>query len=163
MPRTHRYEVTVRWTGNLGTGTSGYRAYGRNHEIEVAGKTAPIAASSDPMFRGDASRYNPEELLVAAASGCHMLSYLHLCADAGIVVTDYADPATGTLQLNPDGSGQFTDIVLRPRVTITDPARIAEADALHGRAHELCFIARSLNFPVRHESETSAPPLAANR
>jgi organic hydroperoxide reductase OsmC/OhrA len=161
--RTHDYHVTIRWTGNLGTGTSGYRAYSRNHDIEIAGKTAPIAASSDAMFRGDKDRYNPEELLVSAASSCHMLSYLHLCADAGIVVTDYVDEAAGTLALNPDGSGQFGEVVLRPRVIITDGARVGEAEALHHRAHELCFIARSLNFPVRNEPEVRAMPLAATQ
>jgi organic hydroperoxide reductase OsmC/OhrA len=163
MPRTHNYQITVRWTGNLGAGTAGYRAYSRNHEIRSAGKNEAIAASSDSVFRGDPARYNPEELLVAALSSCHMLSLLHLCADAGIVVTEYADAASGTMVQNPDGSGQFTEVVLRPRMAITEPARIAEAEALHYRAHEVCFIARSVNFPVRHEPEVSAPPLAASR
>ena len=141
----------MRWTGNLGTGTSGYRAYARDHEISVADKVHAIQGSSDRAFRGDASRYNPEELLVAALSSCHMLAYLHLCADAGIVVTGYEDAASGTLKLNRDGSGQFTDVLLSPVVTLADPSLTDLANELHHKAHEQCFIARSVNFPVRCE------------
>ncbi len=151
MGREHRYTLTTRWTGNTGSGTSSYRAYSRNHEVSATGKQAAIPGSSDPAFRGDPDRYNPEELLVAALSACHMLSVLHLCADAGIVVTDYADEATGVMRENRDGSGEFTRVVLHPRMAITDATRIAEAKALHARAHELCFIARSVSFPVEHE------------
>ena len=103
------------------------------------------------MFRGDSARYTPEELLVASLSTCHMLWFLHLCADAGIVVTEYEDAASGEMSENADGSGEFTLVILRPRVVITDSARIADAMALHPLAHELCFIARSVNFPVQHE------------
>jgi organic hydroperoxide reductase OsmC/OhrA len=151
MTKVHRYVVTNRWTGNLGSGTSAYAAYGRNHELDGAGKIAPIPGSSDPVFRGDSSRYNPEELLVAALSACHMLVLLHLCADAGIVVAEYSDQAEGEMLEHSDGSGEFTRVTLRPRITITDPARIADAVALNHRAHELCFIARSVNFPVECE------------
>jgi organic hydroperoxide reductase OsmC/OhrA len=151
MNKAHRYIVANRWTGNLGSGTSGHAAYGRNLEMEAAAKSAPISCSSDPAFRGDPSRYNPEELLVGALSACHMLVLLHLCADAGIVVTGYSDRAEGEMIEHPDGSGEFTRVILRPRLTITDPARIADAIALNHRAHELCFIARSVNFPVEHE------------
>ncbi|HWQ56351.1 MAG TPA: OsmC family protein [Bryobacteraceae bacterium] len=111
---THRYEIEVHWTGNLSPGTSNYRAYSRNHEVRVPGKAA-VACSSDPSFRGDAARYNPEELLVASLSGCHMLWALHLCAEAGIAVTAYSDRATGTMKLEPDGSGHFTEVTLNPR------------------------------------------------
>jgi len=156
MTRTHHYHLSLRWTGNLGTGTSAYRAYSRNHELSGAGKSAPIGGSSDPAFRGDPARYNPEELLLGALSACHMLAYLHLCADAGIVVTDYASDAEGEMAENRDGSGQFTRVTLRPRMIITDAARIADAAALHHRAHELCFIARSVNFPVAVEPEITA-------
>lgn len=148
--KQHTYALSVRWTGNLGPGTSGYRDYARDHVIEAPGKPA-ISGSSDPAFRGDASRYNPEELLVASLSACHMLWFLHLCSDAGIVVVDYSDAASGTMSENADGSGEFTEVTLRPKVTLADPAREAEAHALHQRAHELCFIARSVRFPVRHE------------
>jgi organic hydroperoxide reductase OsmC/OhrA len=154
MRREHRYRVTTAWTGNLGTGTSSYRAYARDHEISGEGKYAPLLGSSDRHFRGDASRYNPEELLVAALSTCHMLAYLHLCADRGIVVTDYRDDADGEMAEHEDGSGEFKRAVLRPRVTISDPSRAAEADALHVRAQQLCFIARSVNFPVEHQATT---------
>jgi organic hydroperoxide reductase OsmC/OhrA len=154
--RAHQYHVQTTWTGNLGSGTSTYRAYTRNHELTIAGKSAPIAGSSDPAFRGDPSRYNPEELLLAALSACHMLALLHLCADAGIVVTGYVDEAVGEMRENPDGSGEFTKAVLRPRMVITDSARIAEATSLHHRAHEMCFIARSVNFPVENEPQVTA-------
>lgn len=154
--KVHRYIVMNRWTGNLGSGTSAYTEYGRNYEITGASKSAPILGSADPAFRGDASRYNPEELLVGALSACHLLSLLHLCADAGIVVTEYSDQTEGEMAQNPDGSGQFTRAILRPRMTITDAARIDEAVALNHRAHEMCFIARSVNFPVELEPVVEA-------
>lgn len=150
----HRFSTTLRWTGNLGTGTSSYRAYGRDHELSGPLKTSVIAGSSAKTYRGDEARYNPEELLVAALSSCHLLAYLHLCADAGIVVTAYDDSAEGTMRTNPDGSGEFVEVTLRPRVQIADAARRAEAGALHKRAHEVCFIARSVNFPVRCHPES---------
>ena len=156
MTREHRYRIETVWTGNLGNGTSTYRAYGRNHEMSGEGKQASILGSADRHFRGEASRYNPEELLVAALSACHMLAYLHLCADSGIVVTEYRDEAEGEMAENADGSGEFRRAILRPRVTITERTRIAEAEALHHRAGELCFIARSVNFPVDHQAVTVA-------
>jgi organic hydroperoxide reductase OsmC/OhrA len=146
----HPYEVRVEWTGNLGDGTSGYRSYARAHEIAAAGKPA-IPGSSDPAFRGDGSRYNPEDLLVASLSACHMLWYLHLCAEAGIVVTGYVDDARGTLVETADGGGHFAEVVLRPQVTVQAGADGEKAIALHERAHHLCFIANSVNFPVRCE------------
>ena len=154
MQKEHRYRIATAWTGNLGTGTSSYRAYGRDHEISSENKYAQLLGSSDRHFRGDASRYNPEELFVAALSACHMLAYLHLCADRGIVVTDYRDDAEGEMAEHPDGSGEFKRAILRPLVTITDASRAAEADALHARAQELCFIARSVNFTVEHQATT---------
>lgn len=141
----HHYRTSVTWTGNLGTGTSAYRAYSRDHEVAAAGKASPIAGSSDPVFRGDGSRYNPEELLVASLSACHMLWVLHLAADAGIVITDYRDEAEGEMD------DQFRLVTLRPQMIITGETRIADAEAIHHRAHELCFIARSVNFPIRCE------------
>lgn len=154
--RKHEYTVTNRWTGNLGAGTSNYRAYSRSYEISAPSKSAPIAGSSDPMFRGDRSRYNPEELLVGALSGCHMLWALHYCADAGITVTDYVDEAHGEMVERPDGSGEFTSVVLRPRMKITDVSRIPEAMAIHGRVHAVCAIARSVNFSVTCEPAVTA-------
>ena len=149
--RRHHYQTTTRWTGNSGTGTSTYTAYSRNHELSGPGKAAPIAGSSDPAFRGDPSRYNPEELLLHALSACHMLWVLHLCADAGIVITEYTDHASGEMVEHADGSGEFTRVVLRPRMKITDAARAGEAQAIHHRAHQVCCLARSMNFPVEHE------------
>jgi organic hydroperoxide reductase OsmC/OhrA len=151
LTREHHYRITTTWTGNLGKGISDYHAYSRDHEITIAGKRAPLPGSSDAGFRGDPARYTPEELLVASLSACHMLWFLHLCADAGIVVTEYKDAASGEMSENADGSGEFTRVILRPRAVIADPARIADSMALHARAHELCFIARSVNFPVEHE------------
>lgn len=157
---THRFAVTNRWTGNLGTGTSEYTAYSRNHEISGAGKAAAIAGSSDTAFRGDGSRYNPEELLVASLSTCHMLWMLHMCADAGIAITEYSDEASGELALHADGGGEFVTATLRPRMIITDAARVEDAMKLHHRAHELCFIARSVNFLVACEPVVTAAAAA---
>lgn len=155
MPRReHHYSLTVVWTGNSGAGTSGYRAYSRNHEISAPGKERPIQCSSDTIFRGEGGRYSPEELLVASLSGCHMLWFLHLCADAGIVVIEYADSPTGRMLEHDDRSGEFLSVTLRPQVTIAEAARIGEVAAIHDAAHKLCFIARSVCFPVIHEPVT---------
>ena len=146
MHGPHIYKATVTWTGNLGEGTANYRAYGREHEIAIDGKPV-ISGSADAAFRGDASRWNPEDMLVASISTCHMLWFLHLASDAGWVVERYRDRVEGTMEMNPDGSGQFTSATLHPEVTISagDPAL---SDDLHHRAHEMCFIARSLNFEI---------------
>jgi organic hydroperoxide reductase OsmC/OhrA len=165
--KCHRYRAVVTWTGNRGQGTSGYRAYDRSHEVTAGpedparvsvgrGHPQPIAASSDPAFRGDPDRWNPEQLLTAALAQCHMLWYLHLCAAAGVVVTGYRDEAAGTMTEDADGGGRFTEVVLRPRVTVSSPDMIEEAAGLHRDAHEKCFVARSVNFPVRHEPVTVA-------
>lgn len=150
MDRTHGYDVTITWTGNTGTGTSGYRDYARAHEV-TAGGPEPIAASSDPALRGDRARWNPEQLLTAALAQCHMLWYLHLCADAGVVVTGYTDQAHGTMVQAADGGGRFTEVVLRPRITVASPDMVQAATRLHEAANAKCFIANSVNFPVRHE------------
>jgi organic hydroperoxide reductase OsmC/OhrA len=152
----HHFRITTTWTGNTGSGTSSYRAYSRNHELCEAGKAASIPGSSQAAYRGDATRYNPEELLMGAASACHMLWMLHLCADAGIVVVSYTDEATGTMSENADGSGQFDEVVLHPTITITDLSRSADIDRLHEQAHKVCCIARSVNFPVRIEGRVEA-------
>jgi organic hydroperoxide reductase OsmC/OhrA len=149
MNRQHHYKLTIQWTGNKGTGTSNYRAYERSHEIIADNKTT-ILASSDPAFRGDKTRYNPEELLVASLSSCHMLWYLHLCSEAGVVVTDYKDNAIGSMVETANGGGQFKEVMLNPVVTITERSMIEKATALHAKANELCFIANSVNFKVVH-------------
>lgn len=148
LHKEHHFTATTTWTGNRGTGTSSYRTYGREHEFTAPGKSASIPGSSSPVYRGDAGRYNPEELLIASVSACHMLWFLHLCADAGIAVTAYRDEAEGVMALESDGGGRFKEIVIHPRVELADPARAGELPQLHERAHELCFIARSVNFPV---------------
>lgn len=155
MPRTHSYDVTVTWTGNRGTGTSGYRAYGRDHDVTADGRPV-IAASSEPLFRGDPARWNPELELVAALSQCHMLWYLHLCAAAGVVVTSYTDEAAGAMTEDDDGGGRFTEVVLRPRVIVAAPEMTEAAASLHSEAHAKCFIANSVNFPVRQEPTITA-------
>ena len=142
----HTYKIRVEWTGNRGTGTSGYREYGRQHVIGAAGKP-DIAGSSDVAFRGNAERWNPEELLVAAASTCHQLWYLHLCADAGIVVQRYVDQAVGTMLDSPD-KGRFTRIVLHPHVVIRAGDDRELAARLHHDAHAKCYVANSVNFPI---------------
>jgi organic hydroperoxide reductase OsmC/OhrA len=145
--KTHTYSTFVHWTSAGGEGTTNYRSYSRNHTIGAAGKPE-IAASSDPSFRGDAARYNPEELLVASLSSCHMLWYLHLCAVNGITVIDYRDHASGAMEES-DGSGLFVEVELRPIVTIRGANGRARALELHHEAHQRCFIARSVNFPVK--------------
>lgn len=155
MAKTHHYAVIVEWTGNTGTGTSDYRSYERMHEISAGTEKPAIPGSSDPAFRGDAARWNPEELLVAALSACHKLWYLHLCAEAGIVVFAYTDHAEGIMEETSDGSGSFREVILRPKVTVAPGSDLVKADALHDAAHAKCYIARSVNFPIHHEPEIS--------
>jgi organic hydroperoxide reductase OsmC/OhrA len=151
MARTHRYSITVKWTGNTGSGTSDYRSFERRHEISAGAEKPVIPGSSDPAFRGDAARWNPEELLLASLSACHKLWYLHLCADAGIRVIAYVDHAEGVMEEANDGSGRFSLVVLRPQVTIAGTPQREKCHQLHEEAHRMCFIANSVNFPVRHE------------
>lgn len=145
--REHHYAVTVEWTGNLGPGTTNYRAYDRRHEITAEAKP-PIPGSSDPAFRGDRQRWNPEDMLVASLSACHMLWYLHFCAVNGIVVTAYRDRAEGTMAEDGGGAGRFVSVTLKPEITVEPGADLAKARALHHDAHASCFIANSVNFPV---------------
>lgn len=150
--KEHRYALTTTWTGNRGTGTSGYRDYSRDHEVRMATKPDQVLlGSADRTFRGDAARFNPEELLLAALSQCHLLSYLHACVLAGVVVIDYTDEATGTMITTPDGGGHFTEVTLYPVVTIAAGSDPAAAEQAHDAAHRMCFIANSVNFPVHHQ------------
>ncbi len=144
---SHQYEIHVEWTGNQGEETRTYRSYRRDFAVSSEGK-APIAGSSDPAFRGDPARYNPEDLLVASLSSCHMLWYLHRCAASGVTVVSYPDNARGVMREAEDGSGAFSRVELQPRVRITDPAQRDTALELHHRAHAMCFIANSVNFEV---------------
>lgn len=152
MSKEHHFEAKIRWTGNKGVGTTTYDAYSRDHIIQCEGKPE-ILSSSAPVFRGDASRYDPEDLLVASLSSCHMLWYLHLCADAGVVVTDYTDSATGTMVVEKGGAGKFTEVTLHPVVTVEKPEMIAKANELHKMANQKCFIANSCNFPIYHHPQ----------
>lgn len=145
--KQHTYRLRIEWTGNDGEGTRTYRSYRRDHLVSADGKP-DIAGSSDPAFRGDPHRYNPEDLLVAAASSCHMLSYLHQCAINDIIVVSYVDTVCGTMDERPDGSGAITRVELRPTVRILEGGDAAKAHALHTNAHHLCFIANSVNFPI---------------
>ncbi len=158
-PNDHAYAITVTWTGDRGTGTSAYRAFDRHHNIAALSKP-PIPGSSDPSFHGDANRWNPEEMLVVSLSSCHMLWYLHLCAVNGVVVTEYEDCAEGVMVTQPGGEGRFREVVLAPEVTLAPGSDLARARALHEEANAKCFIANSVNFPVRHEPVIRVAELA---
>jgi organic hydroperoxide reductase OsmC/OhrA len=151
----HEYQLETQWQGNQGTGTSGYKTYSRAHIVRAKGKP-DIHGSSDKAFHGDVERWNPEELLIAALSQCHMLSFLHVAQAAGVVVESYRDHASGVLETSVDGSGRITEVILRPTIEISEGDQAA-LPALHHKASELCFIANSVNFPVRHQPTTTAP------
>lgn len=153
MGKQHRYSVTVEWTGNRGEGTATYRSYDRDHEVR-GDEAPPIPGSSDRAFRGNPSRWNPEQLLLAAASQCHMLSYLHHAATNGVVVTAYVDHPSAVMTEDAAGGGRFTEITLHPLVTITDPDQVELAERLHHDASQACFVANSLALPVGHEPRT---------
>lgn len=152
MSKQHQFSARVEWTGNLGSGSSGYQAYERSHTVSVNGKP-DIAASSDPVFRGDGSKHNPEDFMISALAGCHMLWYLHLCADAGVVVLKYADTACGILLEVPGGGGHFSEVTLNPVVTVADASMMELANTLHKAANAKCFIANSVNFAVKHNPQ----------
>ena len=147
--KKHPYKITIRWTGNLGSGISGYREYERSHTISAENKVV-IEGSSDPAFRGDRAKHNPEEMFLSSLSSCHMLWYLHFCSEAGIIVTEYTDEATGIMEETASGSGHFTEATLHPRVTVAEESMVEKAELLHHKANEYCFIANSVNFPVKH-------------
>jgi organic hydroperoxide reductase OsmC/OhrA len=145
--REHYYRPTIEWTGNTGAGTADYRSYSRDHIVSVPGRP-DIPGSADPAFRGDATRHNPEDILVASLSSCHMLWYLHLAAEAGIVVTAYRDNPVGLMVEDRERGGWFERVTLNPVVTMGPDGDTAKAQALHSAAHGKCFIANSVNFPV---------------
>ena len=150
----HHYAIELEWQGDRGEGTSSYRAYGRQHAVRAPGKLHEIAGSSDRVFHGDRDRWNPEELVLAALSECHMLSYLHVATQHGVVVVGYSDAATARMLEDGRGGGRLVEAVLHPRVTVAEPAMREVAASLHHEASEKCFIAASVNFPVRHEPVT---------
>jgi organic hydroperoxide reductase OsmC/OhrA len=151
----HHYALTSTWTGNSGTGTSGYRDYRRDVAITIDGKPE-LLASADKPFRGDPSRWNPEDMLLASLSECHLLSYLHACVTAGVAVVSYRDDATGVMRENGRGGGAFVEVTLHPQVVVADASMIEAAERAHAQANEWCFIANSVNFPVRHEATVTA-------
>ncbi|MGB3414146.1 MAG: OsmC family protein [Microbacteriaceae bacterium] len=146
----HEFEVQIDWIGNTGSGTSGARDFSRNHEILFPGLPS-LPGSAAPEFRGDADRYNPEQLLVAAIAQCHMMTYFYLAVQNGIVVTEYRDTATGFLRLHPDGSGEIDRVIVRPRVTLAAGTDLELALSLHDEVGKYCFIARSVNCEIVHE------------
>lgn len=147
MSKKHQYQALIEWTGNSGTGTSSYTGYQRSHNIIIENKVA-IEASSDKAFRGDGNKHNPEDLFLSSVAGCHMLWYLHLCADHNIIVDAYTDRASGTMETTDDGSGKFVNITLHPEVTVMTEEMTALALSLHHTAHEMCFLANSVNFEI---------------
>lgn len=151
----HHYRLAATWTGNTHGGTTGYRDYSRDVTVVAEGKP-DLLLSADKSFRGDPARWNPEELLVAALVQCHLLSFLHVAVTHGVVVTDYADEATGTLEQQGSG-GRFTEVVLRPHVALSDAGDGTPLDQLHEEAHAACFIAGSVSFPVRVEPVRTIP------
>lgn len=155
MEATHEYAGHLTWTGNSGTGTSSYQAYGREYRVEVAGKP-DLLGSAHRAFRGDPALHDPEDLFLAAIASCHMLSYLALCARSGIRVLSYHDHARGTLLLRDDGGGAFSEVVLSPEVVVADAAEVGRALNLHETAHEQCYIAASCTVPIRHRASVTA-------
>ncbi len=151
MAKEHQYKTNLVWAGNKGSGTMDYRSYDRDFVVSIENKQ-PISGSSDSVFLGDKTKYNPEDLLLSSISSCHMLWYLHLCSKNDIVVMEYKDNAVGTMIENADGSGQFKEVLLQPEVLISKKEQIDLANSLHEEANKMCFIANSLNFPVRHSS-----------
>ncbi len=154
MIKKHHYKTKLEWAGNSGKGTSDYTSYERSYSIIIDGK-AQIQGSSDPAFRGDASKHNPEELFLASISSCHMLWYLHLCSVNDVVVVDYKDEAKGVMEEEKNGSGRFTKVTLNPKVIVAEKEMISKAKSLHRKANEMCFIANSCNFEIEHEVEIS--------
>ena len=152
MEKLHHYQTAIQWTGNKGSGTDHYTHYERDFNISIGDKPI-IHGSSDPAFRGDENKYNPEDLLLSALSSCHMLWYLHLCSVAGVVVEEYTDHVIGIMEEGNDGSGCFTEVVLNPRVIVSLESMLPKATELHAVANQMCFIANSVNFPIKHHPE----------
>ena len=148
MAHEHNYKLTAEWTGNKGDGTKNVRTYDRSHTISIPGKPDLFLTTDNPAV-GDKSKLNPEDLLVSALSSCHMLSYLYLCSLEGVVITSYLDNATGIMIENESGGGKFKEVTLNPIVSVTEVSMVEKAIALHHKAHEICYIANSVNFEVK--------------
>ena len=152
--KTHLYQTKINWEGE----TKHYSSYSRNHVLEIAGKEQALELSSDPAFRGDARHYNPEELLLASISSCHMLWFLHLCTLEKVVVLKYIDQAEGEMEEQEDGSGRFTSVKLHPKDWVSHESMVEKVETIHAKAHKMCFIANSCNFPISHLAETYLNP-----
>lgn len=155
MEYEHHYKLTTVWNGNKGTGTDTVRSYDRSHTVTIAGKPE-LHLTTDNAAVGDKSKLNPEDLLVTAISSCHMLSYLYVCALEGVVITAYTDHAEGTMIENSSGGGSFKEVTLRPQCKVMDSSMLERAIALHHKAHEICYIANSVNFEVKCEPVCTA-------
>ncbi len=147
MTHEHNYKLTALWTGNKGDGTKNVRTYDRSHTVTIQGKPQ-LFLTTDNAAVGDKSKLNPEDLLVSALSSCHMLSYLYICAMEGIVITAYSDNATGIMIENKNGGGSFKEVRLNPNFYVADESMVEKAIELHHKAHEICYIANSVNFDV---------------
>ena len=152
MTHEHSFHAAIRWTGNRGQGNATYRGYDRTWEVNTEGKPV-IQCSNDPMLGGDPTLHNPEDLLVNAVSSCHMLWYLHLAFDAGVLVTGYEDTPEGIGVSDSSGAGQFKKVILRPRITLGPGMDPVKADGVHAKIHDVCFIARSVNFPIEYKAK----------
>ena len=148
MAHEHNYKLTAEWTGNKGDGTKNVRTYDRSHTVSIQGKPDLFLTTDNPAV-GDKSKLNPEDLLVSALSSCHMLSYLYLCSLEGVIITSYLDNATGIMIENESGGGKFKEVTLNPIVSVTEESMVEKAIALHHKAHEICYIANSVNFEVK--------------
>ena len=148
--KNHNYSIQLEWTGNKGSGTFDYRSYSRDHLISGSEKSSEILGSSDPSFRGDHYRYNPEELFLSSLSSCHMLWYLHLCSANDVIVLEYTDQPEGVMIEKDDGSGSFSSVTLKPNVVVAKEEMIDKAIELHHQANKMCFIATSCNFEIAH-------------
>lgn len=148
----HYYTAEIKWTGNNGVGTERYNSYNRSHEISIIQKPV-LFGSADPTFLGDKTKHNPEELLLSSISACHMLWYLHLCAEQRVVVVNYIDRVAGELRIFENGSGKFDSVTLNPLVAVKAESMVPKAIKLHEDAHKMCFISNSVNFPVHHHSK----------
>lgn len=149
--KQHTYQIELKWTGNKGRGTRTYMSYDRDFQISADHKKHIIEGSSDPSFRGDKTRYNPEDVFVSSIASCHMLWFLHLCTTKKIVVLDYVDKAEGIMTETPDGSGKFKEVTLHPEILVDSPVDFSLIEQLHEKANAMCFIANSCNFPIHHK------------
>ncbi|MEO8535864.1 MAG: OsmC family protein [Flavobacterium sp.] len=151
MTPKHTFKATANWTSKQNPEDSTKRFYSKSHKISIEGKPV-LNVSAAKAFKGDPELYNPEDLLLSSLVSCHMMSYLYVCSQNGIEVLKYLDNAEATLEVNPDGSGRFTEVRLNPKVVIADSDKIQLALELHKKANQLCFIANSCNFPVLHNA-----------